>query len=46
LSDSVSTKALAVDFILIDHDGTIKNHAPARASKIAGTGIGPILLDF
>jgi len=46
LGNSVSTKTLSIDFILIDHDGTIEGEPPTRASKIAGTGIGPIFLNF
>jgi len=46
LGDSVSTKSLPVDFILVDDGRAIESHPPARASKIAGTGIGPILLDL
>jgi hypothetical protein len=46
LGNSVPTIALSIDFILIDDDGTIEGQPPARASKIAGAGIGPILLDL
>ena len=46
LGNSVSTKSMSIDFILIDHDGTIQLQPSARASKITGTGIGPIFLDL
>ena len=46
LRNSVATKTLSIDFILVDHDGTIQDHACTRASKIARTGIGAIFLNL